>query len=155
MAAIAIALALISSGTVIHASGGWAAIDRGRVCEALSRSLRKPAIGQPSGMAGIAFDADRRPWGQFHARLGRVPRAGSTVVLTLGGQPFLLAARGTDAWARNSAQDRAIIDALRDATAMSVAARDSNGRRFSDLFDTRGAATAIDAAAARCAGKRR
>ena len=148
-------LAAAMPGKVLFASGGWAAIDRGATCEALSRSLRAPAKELQPGIAGFAFDSDRRRWGRFHVRLGRQPRAGSTVVLDLGGQPFLLESRGIEAWARNSAQDQAIIDALRGATAMKVSGRDSRGRRFSELFEVRGAATAIDSAAARCAGKSR
>jgi hypothetical protein len=36
---------------------------------------------------------------------------------------------------------------------MRVEARDGAGRRFADTYGLAGAATAIDAAAARCAGK--
>jgi hypothetical protein len=36
---------------------------------------------------------------------------------------------------------------------MHIEARDQSGRRFSDPYSLEGAPTAIDAAAARCAGK--
>jgi len=58
-----------ASGTIIHASGAWAAIDRGSVCEAQTRSIRIASKGGTQAIAGFAFAADRRRWGEFHARL--------------------------------------------------------------------------------------
>ena len=140
-------------GSVIHARGQWAAVDHGSVCEALSRSVRIAAKGKVQATAGFAFTPDRRRWGEFHARLSRIPRPGSSVMLTVGSQPFLLVARGGWAWSRGPAQERAIIAALREATGMRLEGRDAGGRRFVDRYLTAGAPTAIDAAAARCAGK--
>jgi hypothetical protein len=140
-----------AAGTVIEARGAWAAIDRGGACEALSRALRIAAKGQVQALAGLSFTPDRRRWGEFHARLIRVPRAGSSVILTIGDQPFLLAARGDWAWSRGPAQEQAIIAALRGANWMRVEARDGSGRRFVDHYSLAGVPTAIDAAAARCA----
>jgi len=155
MMLLALALAIVTPAKTILATGGWAAIDRGSRCEALSRSMRAPPKGQQATVAGVLFDADRRHWGQISVRLGRPLRAGSSVMLDIGGQTFLLDARGTIAWSRDSAQDRAIVDRLRSASSMKLSAREPSGRRISERFDTRGAATAIDAAAARCAGKKR
>ena len=73
-------------------------------------------------------------------------------MLQIGGQPFLLVARGDWAWSRGPAQAQAIIDA--------AAQRDGHERRqprlragvrFTDPYLLDGAPTAIDAAAARCA----
>jgi hypothetical protein len=74
-------------------------------------------------------------------------------MLDLGGQPFLLVTRGDWAWSRGAQQEQAIIAATRNAPAMRVEARDGAGRRFVDTYALDGAPTAIDAAAARCAGK--
>jgi len=142
-----------AAGSVIYAGGGWAAIDRGGVCEALARSARVAAKDKVQATAGFAFTPDRRRWGEFHARLSRDARPGSSVMLTIGGQPFLLVGRGGWTWSRNASQEQAIIAAARMATAMQVEARDTTGRRFRDTYVLAGAATAIDAAAARCAGK--
>ena len=152
-AIIALAAPAEARGSVIRASGVWAAIDRGGLCEALSRSIRIAPKGKVQATAGFAFSADRRRWGEFHARLGRIPRPGSSVILTIGTQPFLLVARGDRAWSRGPAQEQAIIAAARAATGMRIEARDSGGRRFADRYLLAGAPTAIDAAAARCAGK--
>lgn len=141
-----------AKGNLVYAGGNWAAIDRGDACVALGRSARIAAKGKVQATAGFAFSRDRRRWGEFHARLRRMPRAGSSVILTVGDQPFLLASRGDWAWSRGPLQEQAIIAALRNAGAMRVEARDLAGRRFSDPYVLDGAPTAIDAAAARCAG---
>ena len=142
-----------AAGTIVYARGAWAAIDRGGACEALSRSQKIAAKDKVQAVAGFTFTADRRRWGEFHARLSRVPRAGATVMMTIGNRPFLLVARGDWAWSRGPAHDQAIIAAMRDSAWMHVDSRDGAGRRFSDPYSLDGAPTAIDAAAARCAGK--
>ena len=74
-------------------------------------------------------------------------------MLTIGEQPFLLVARGDWAWSNGPLQEAAIIAAARSAQSMRIEARDSSGRRFTDRYLLDGAPTAIDAAAAGCAGK--
>jgi hypothetical protein len=139
--------------TVIFARGAWAAIDRATTCVALARSTRIATRGKVQATAGFTFSSDRKRWGEFHARLSRVPRPGSSVMLTVGDQPFLLVAANGWAWSRGSAQEQAIIAAARVAGGMRIEARDLAGRRFVDRYALAGAPTAIDAAAARCAGK--
>ncbi|MES2119967.1 MAG: hypothetical protein V4513_05255 [Pseudomonadota bacterium] len=149
---IAFALAAAAPrGAVLVASGAWTAIDRGQVCEALSQSPRAVPKGQPKPVAGFAFSPDRRRWGEFHARLSRASRPGSSILLTVAGQPFLLVSRGNSAWSRGPSQEQAIIAALRTAGSMRIEGRDGSGRRISDPYVLEGAPTAIDAAAARCA----
>ena len=138
-------------GTVLYAGGAWAAVDRGAVCEALSRSQKVVPKDKVQPIVGISFTADHRRWGEFHARLSRMPRGDASVMLQVGGQPFLLVTRGGWAWSRGPSQAQAIMDALRGATNMNVTSRDAAGVRFSDPYLLDGAPTAIDAAAARCA----
>jgi hypothetical protein len=138
-------------GSIVFAGGAWVAIDRGSACEALSRSQRVAPKDKVQAVAGVTFAPDRRRAGEFHARLSRMPRGDASVMLQVGDQPFLLVARSGWAWSRGPLQTQAIIDALRDATSMSVASRDVGGVRFSDPYLLDGAPTAIDAAAARCA----
>lgn len=151
---VTLASSALARGTIIDASGFWAAIDRGTTCEALSRSVRIAAKGKVQAVAGFTFSPDRRRWGEFHALLRRMPRPGAAVMLRIGGQPFLLVSRGNWAWSNGPLQEQAIIAALRGATGMSVESRDAAGQRFIDPYSLDGAATAIDAAAAACAGKR-
>jgi hypothetical protein len=141
----------LARGTILFAGGGWAAIDRGDVCEALSRSGKIAARGKVQATAGFAFTPDHRRWGEFHAQLSRVTRPGSSVILHIGDQPFLLVSRGDWAWSRGPAQEQAIILAARAGGHFSLEARDQSGVRFIDPYDVGGAATAVDAAAARCA----
>ena len=145
--------AAVGRGTVVYAGGAWAAIDRGPVCEAVSRSQKVVPKDKVQPIAGVSFSADRRRWGEFHIRLSRIPRGDASVMLKVGDQPFLLVTRGGWAWSRGPAQAQAIVDAVRNATIMSVSTRDAAGVRFSDPYLLDGAPTAIDAAAARCAGK--
>jgi hypothetical protein len=146
-----VASAAAGSGTVVYAGGGWAAIDRGAVCEALSRSEKIASKGKVQAVAGFSFTADHRRWGEFHARLSRVSRPGSSVILHMGDQPFLLVVRGDWAWSRGPVQEQAMIAAARAGGEMRVEARDEAGVRFIDPYELEGAPTAIDAAAARCA----
>ena len=143
--------AATARGAVIYAGGGWAAIDRSNVCEALSRSAKVAAKGKVQATAGFAFTPDHKRWGEFHAQLSRIARPGSNVVLHVGDQPFLLVSRGAWAWSRGPAQEQAIIAAAREGSWMRVEARDQRGVRFIDPYVLQGAPTAIDAAAARCA----
>jgi hypothetical protein len=157
MRATLIAFALASTPAagagLLFAGGHWAAIDRGSSCEAASRSLRIAPKGKIQARAGFAFDSNGRRHGQFFAQLSRLPRPGASVILTVGEQPFLLANRGGWAWSRGAQQDAVIIAGARAAGGMRIESRDEAGRRFVDRYLLDGAATAIDAAAARCAGK--
>ena len=136
---------------LLFAGGKWVALDRGTSCEAASRSERIARKGKIQARAGFAFD--RRRHGQFFAELSRAPRPGSTVILTVGEQPFLLVSRGNWAWSRDHGQEAAIIAAVRAASGMRIQSRDQRGGRFTDRYLLDGAPTAIDAAAAHCAGK--
>lgn len=142
-----------AGGTILFAGGGWAAIDRGRSCEAATHAIGPIAKDGPRGLARLAFTPDRRRWGEFSARLSRQPRPGSSVMMRIDAQRFLLVTRGTSAWSRGGLQEQALIAAMRGTGAMRIEGRDPAGRRFIDRYALGGAATAIDAAAARCAGK--
>ena len=143
----------VAAAQVVFAGGQWAAIDRGTTCEAAGRSLRIATKGKVQARAGFAFDSAGIRRGQFFAQLSRVPRQGATIMLTVGEQPFMLVGREGWAWSSGPAQEQAIMAAARGAGGMRIEARDGAGRRFVDRYALDGAPTAIDAAAARCAGK--
>jgi len=149
--ALTFSVAAAGRGAVLFAGGGWAAIDRGSVCEALTRSEKIAARDKVQATAGFAFTPDHRRWGEFHTQLSRISRPGSSVILHMGDVPFLLVARGEWAWSRGPTQEQAIIDAARNGGEMRLEARDPAGVRFVDPYVLDGAATAIDSAAARCA----
>jgi hypothetical protein len=145
--------AIAARAEILFAQGQWAAVRYGTQCEAAARPLLPAARRQPQSRAGFSFGRAGRQAGEFHARLSRAPRPGSSVMLTIGDRPFLLVTRGNWAWSSGPAQDLAIIDAARAATSMRIESRDGSGRRFTDRYLLAGAPTAIDAAAAACAGK--
>ncbi len=113
LALAAVAASAASAAGIVYAGGAWAAIDRGGTCEALSRSQRVAAKGKVQAIAGFSFTLDHRRWGEFHARLRRMPRAGAAVMLRIDDQPFLLVSRGNEAWSEGPLQEQAIIAALR------------------------------------------
>jgi len=145
------ATAADARGAVLFAGGAWAALDRGGVCEALSRSQKVAPKDKVQAEAGVTFVADGRRPPEVHIRLSRMPRADASVMLQIGDRPFLLVTRAGWAWSRGPLQAQAIIAAMREAPAMRVESRDVGGVRFSDPYLLDGAPTAVDAAAARCA----
>ncbi len=149
--ALLIASAASARGSVIYAGGAWAAIDRGAQCEALTRSQRVATRDKVQAVAGFSFASGKGHWGEFHARLSRMPRGDASVILEIGDQPFLLTTRNGWAWSRGPLQAQAIIAAAREGATMRIESRDERGVRFSDPYLLEGAPTAIDAAAARCA----
>lgn len=146
------AVAVAAPPERLRAGGSWAALRFDGRCDAGARPLL-PAAREEQARAGFSFAPARRRIGEFHVRLSRVPRPGASIMLTVGDRPFLLAGRGAWAWGRSPAQDAAILAAVRDARSMRVQSRDASGRRFTDRYLLDGAPTAIDAAAAACAGK--
>jgi hypothetical protein len=128
---------------LIVARDAWAAFDRGAACEALARPVAAPGKRDAMPYVAIAFDRTGPRQGQLFAQLRRPVRAGSSVLLTIGDQPFLLVAKGATAWSKDSVQEAA-------AGGMRLQARDSSGRRMADRYLLAGAPTAIDAAAAAC-----
>jgi len=153
-------LALASAGPLtaqvrLFAGGNWAALDRGSVCDAGTRAERIATKNKVQAIAGFAFSIDRKRWGEFYTRLSRPVRPGSSVILQVGVHPFLLTASGHWAWSSSRQQQQAIMTAVRSSPRMKVEARDPRGVRIRDYYILAGAPTAIDAAAARCAGKSR
>ena len=149
----ALAMLLILAQRTLFAEGSWASFDRGAACAAVSRAARITTDREAQAQAGFTFDRSGSRHGEFAARFSRPLRAGSTVLLTVGAQPFLLDARDRFAWSRGAAQEAAIIAAVRAGTAMRIEARTPGGGRFVDRYALAGAPGAIDAAAA-CAARR-
>lgn len=121
------------------------------------------AIAQPDTVRGkrqyrpfasIGYWPRRGVRGQFHLRLSRAMAKGQSVTLTIGMRRFRLTGGGGDAWARDRAMDAAIVAALRSARDMTATSEDSRGNTIRELYLLKGVATALDAAALGCAGRR-
>lgn len=118
-------------------------------------AIAKPQRASDSGpFASVASWPNQNIRSQLHIRLSREIRAESDVTLTIGDKSFTLAANGRNAWAQDARMDAAVIAAMRSASRMSVRARDTSGRSFTDRYELAGVATAIDAALVGCAGRR-
>ncbi len=89
--------------------------------------------------------------GQIHFRLSRNLAPGSKIALTVGSTRFELTGGGGDAWATDRRMDAAIVAAMRSARNMTVNARGTDGKGFSNTWPLAGAATAMDAASVGCA----
>lgn len=139
---------------LLIARGHWAAFDRGAACDAVAKPLRTAGKRDAQPYIAIAFDRAGPRQGQLFAQLRRPSRPGSSILLTVGDQPFLLTGREASAWSKDAAQEKAIIAAMRIAGGMRLDARDMSGRRMTDRFLLDGAPTAIDAAAAACSRRR-
>ena len=135
---------------LIVAQGSWASFDRGPACEALARPLAPAKKQQAQPYIAIAFDRAGPRQGQLFVRFRRPLRPGSSVILTVGDQPFLLVGSGASAWSKDGRQEAAILAAMRAAGGLRIEGRDAAGRRLADRYLLAGAPTAIDAAAAAC-----
>ncbi|QDP19462.1 hypothetical protein [Sphingomonas xanthus] len=139
---------LVAQPRIVAARGSWVALQQGRTCEAAARSSGQVFKNREPARASLSFDAGGPRRGQFAARLSRKPREGASVMLHVGGQPFLLMTRGDMAWSRGPAQEAAIIAAMRRSGGMRVETRSQGGGRIVDRYPLNGAPLAIDAAAA-------
>jgi hypothetical protein len=144
------AAAVAAPSHLLVAGGAWAGFDRGPACEAVAKPLLPAKKQEFAPFAAIAFDRSGPRHGQFFSQLRRPVRPGSSVILTIADQPFLLVASGASAWSKDGGQEAAIIAAMRQGGGMRIEARDARGGRLSDRYLLDGAPTAIDAAAAAC-----
>ena len=130
----------------------WAAFrdDTPARCYAIAKPQRSSDTGPYASIANWPEQGIRT---QLHIRLSRASRDDGDVTLTIGSERFDLAVNGRNAWAQDARMDAAIVAAVRSATRMTVSARDSQGRRFTDRYDLAGVATAVDAAVVGCASQ--
>ena len=116
-----------------------------------AETARCYAIGGPEetngsgGFVAVGFWPKRGLSHQVYVRLSRNRSTNSGITLSAGGRRFQLAARGNSGWAKDRQMDLAIIAAIRIGR---------DGRNITDASRTRGAASAIDAAALGCLARR-
>lgn len=137
--------------------GGWGAFRDPAVSRCYAIAMAEPVAGkrieyQP--YATIGHWPRRALRNQMHFRLSRRIAAGDKISLTIGGQKFALTGGGGDAWMHKPQDNAAVIAALRGASGMTVTARGADHKIIRDTYRLEGAATAIDAALAGCAGVR-
>ncbi len=117
------------------------------------------AIGAPDessgegGFVSVGFWPKRGLGHQVYVHLSRERSTNSGITLSAGGRRFRLIARGDYGWAKDRQTDMAIIAAIRSAQSLSITSMARDGRTIVDAYATRGAASAIDAAALGCAAR--
>lgn len=148
-----IAAAPIAAKDSLGVYSGWAAFrdGKGPRCYAIAKAEANQRSRDFAPYATISNWPAKQVRGQFHIRLSRKLATRPGINLRVGTRSFSLTGGGGDAWARDAAMDAAIIPAMRSANRMTVYASDARGRRFSDVYQLKGAATAIDAATLACA----
>ncbi|WP_017671545.1 hypothetical protein [Blastomonas sp. AAP53] len=158
--ALAVVLAALSPLAQARDSLGvfddWGAFRDPQVprCYAIAQPDEVRGKRQYRPFASIGYWPKRGVRGQFHLRLSRAMAKGQSVMLTIGIRRFRLTGGGGDAWAHDRAMDAAIIAALRSAREMTASSQDVQGNTIRDLYLLKGVATALDAAALGCAGRR-
>ena len=117
------------------------------------------AIGAPDessgegGYVSVGFWPKRGLGHQVYVHLSRERSTNSGITLSAGGRRFRLIAKGNSGWAKDRQTDMAIIAAIRSSQSLSIASMARDGHTSVDAYATRGAASAIDAAALGCAGR--
>ena len=119
------------------------------------------AIAEPLGardgkrgwapFASVGFWPRKGVRGQLNFRLSQQLQSGSRATLLIGDKRLPLAGGGADVWSNDRRDDAVVVAALRAGGVMTVHGRAQSGISFSDRYELRGAATAIDAAALGCA----
>lgn len=122
-------------------------------CYAIAQPEESRGASEYQAFASIGTWPRRNPAirNQFHVRLSHAIQQGGAIRLAIGGERFELTGGGGDAWARDQRMDAAIVAAMRSAGSMTISARDTAGRLFTDQYSLEGAATAMDAATVGCA----
>lgn len=130
----------------------WAAFRDAETPRCYAISAPQTSSGD-SGYIAIGFWPKRGLGHQVYARLSRDRSANSGIILSAGGRRFRLIARDNTGWAKDRQMDMAIIAAIRASQSISITSAARDGRMIVDAYATRGAASAIDAAALGCAGR--
>lgn len=131
----------------------WGAFRDGDVPRCYAIAMAEPSSRQRDyqPFASVGTWPKRGIRGQVHFRLSRQLLPEARIILSIAGRRFELEGGGGDAWAADHGMDAAIVAAMRSARWMTISARDSRSRRFSDSWQLGGAATAMDAATVGCA----
>ncbi len=151
LAVLALAAAPLAAKTSLGVFDDWGAFSDPAVPRCYAIAVAEKHSGTYQAYADVATWPRQGVRGQVHFRLSRQLSAGSHPSLSLGGTRYPLTGGGADVWAQDKRADAAIVAAMRSADSMSLSAIDRAGRRFTDRYSLKGAATAMDAATVGCA----
>ncbi|MDQ8758017.1 hypothetical protein RCO27_17460 [Sphingosinicella sp. LHD-64] len=154
LALLALAAPAAAQRQSLGVFGTWGAFRGADSCYAIAQPWQAPAPEGWRPFVSVGHWPGRRVANQLHVRLSREKREGSAVLLRIDGEVFQLTGSGRDAWAPDRRADDAIQDAMRTGLDLVVETRSTRGALVRDLYRLRGAATAMDAAAVACVGRR-
>lgn len=135
--------------------GAWAAFRdaEGPRCYAIAKPFSTHGTPQIKSYVSFGYWPKSSIRGQFYARLSKPIGKGRELRLTIGERRFILRGNGMHGWAGDARMDAAILTALRSAENMRVHGTTESGGTINDMYQLRGAATAVDAAALGCTHK--
>lgn len=117
----------------------------------MAEPYRAVGRGGARPFASVGYRPGRAAGAQVHFRLSRAKRAESAIILRVGERTFQLVGSGDNAWAPNAGADAEIVAAMRGSVEMAIESRGERGALIRELYQLRGAPSAIDAAAIACA----
>jgi hypothetical protein len=120
-------------------------------CYAIARAEPNRHRGAGRAYADIGNWPKRDLRGEVHFRVSERLATGAPIILTIGTQHIPLVGGGSDAWVADPRMNAAVVAAMRFNPTMSLTARDSDNRRFVDIWQLAGAGSAMDSAAVGCA----
>lgn len=129
--------------------GLWGAFQDQSRCYAIARPSAS-SNGRTEAFASVGFWPGSGRRGQLHLRLSGPKRQESAILLRIDERSFQLIGRGTDAWAPDARADAELLAAMRTGLTMTVETRSARGRLLREIYQLRGAPSAIDAAALAC-----
>lgn len=134
---------------------GWAAFrdQDGPRCYALAKPVSTHGTPAIKSYASFGYWPNAGLRGQFYVRLSKPLGKGRELRLTIGERRFILRGNGMHGWAGDARMDAAIMAATRTSETMRLYGTTESGATINDIYQLRGAATALDAAALGCATK--
>ena len=158
--ALAFALSTLAAGAYAQTGLGvfsdWEAarteLEGAPVCYAASTPKSSLPAGARRGK--IALVVSNRPSekvaGEVMVMAGYPYRPDSEVTIDIGGKTFALFTNGENAWARDAAGDKALVDAMRAGNSMTVKGTSQRGTVTTDTYSLRGVSAALDKINAEC-----
>lgn len=133
--------------------GEWGAFAEPQksLCYAITQAQPDPRVRERSPYLTVSTWPNRRINGQLYFRLARTPASPSAVSARIGGRSFRLRAGPAGAWTQDARMDAAMKAAMRSAPKLSLYYSDDRGRKYSERYKLKGAASALDAATLACA----
>ena len=127
---------------------------KGKICYIASEPTKQEGNYNKRGNPAVlvARLPGKPPSEQVSIQPGYGFKKGSTVDIKIGGTAFELFTQDEHAWTRTDADDKALIEAMRNGAAMTVRGTSTRGTYSLDTYSLAGFSAAFDAMRDACAG---